>query len=693
MAPIKTAISLYDGMTGPLRSITKVLDTVITHLEGVGGGIDRAMDPAKLMDCRSELIKVNGQFETIENSISNAQNKQEKFNNSIQDASSPADALLRKVMQIGAAVGGIRGAQKVLDLSDTMVTNQARLSMIVDDGGSVAELEAKIRASAARSRAAYMTTADAISKIGLMAGNAFSSNDELIGFTEQLNKQFVIAGTSAVGVSAAMTQITQAMGSGVLRGEELNSVFEQAPTIIQTIADYMDVPIGSIREMASEGQITAEVFKNAMLWAAEETNARFEEMPMTFSQMMNTVKNDLLYAFQPVLTRINELINSEKFQAFLASATASFEVLGQIAMRAMDAIAAGASFVYDNWSFVAPIIFGVVAAMTAYTIAAIINKAITAIAAIKETLHAAALARKTHATFAATVAQSGLNTALLACPLTWIVISIIALVAIIYIVVAAINKWKGTTISATGVIAGSFSVLLAFLDNNFIVPFQNAFASVANFLGNLFNNPAAAVKVLIADLVLFVLDKIKSMLSAIETVVNKLGDVLGFSVDFTSNIDSLYQDIEDWRSKVKEESDWREYVKPWEKRDYGEAYQSGYDWGKGMADKVKGMFQVKENENESGFGDPYAGLLQNTGDTAENTAQIADDMEITEENLRYLREIAERDAINRYTTAEIHIEQHNENHIASDTDLDAMTEYFCRDFGEKLVVSGEGGHL
>lgn len=208
------------------------------------------------------------------------------------------------------------------------------------------ELQSMIMKSANRSRAAYQTTADAVSKMGIMAKDAFSNNDELIKFTELINKQFTIAGTSAAGIDAAMLQLTQAMSSGVLRGEELNSVFEQAPTIIQTIADYLDVPIGKIRDMAADGQITSTIVKNAMLASADEINAKFEAMPMTFAQVWTIAKNIALEAFTPVI----------------------------------QAIGSGAQWIYDNWSTIAPIFWGLASAALAYAVALGIQTAATWIA-------------------------------------------------------------------------------------------------------------------------------------------------------------------------------------------------------------------------------------------------------------------------------------------------------------------------
>lgn len=222
-------------------------------------------------------------------------------------AAASTDALTSSVKRLAAAVLSIRAVKGIFSLSDAMTSTTARLDMMNDGLQTTAELNDMIFASAQRSRGAYQETADLVSKLGVLAGDAFGSSAEIVAFAEQINKQMTIAGTSTAGAQAAMLQLTQAMSSGVLRGEELNSILEQAPTIAQSIADYLGVSVGVMRDMASEGQITAQVVKNAMFAAAEETNAKFEAMPYTWGQVWTSAMNTLTQAFQPVLNAIGKL--------------------------------------------------------------------------------------------------------------------------------------------------------------------------------------------------------------------------------------------------------------------------------------------------------------------------------------------------------------------------------------------------
>ena len=208
--------------------------------------------------------------------------EQGRFNHAIDEGTQGAGDLMDMIKGAVAAYASVQTIGKVMDLSDQLTSTTARLNLMNDGLQTTQDLQNMIYLSAERSRGAYQATADAVSKLGLMAGDAFSSSEEIIAFTEQLNKQFTIAGTETAGIEAAMLQLTQAMGSGVLRGEEYNSILEQAPNIIQAIADYMEVPKGQLKDMAAEGEITAEIVKNAMFAAADETNAKFEAMPKTF---------------------------------------------------------------------------------------------------------------------------------------------------------------------------------------------------------------------------------------------------------------------------------------------------------------------------------------------------------------------------------------------------------------------------
>lgn len=710
MATIRTAIALYDGVTSPLRSMQKAMGIVLNSFESMQRASSNAVDVSAIQEAREELARAETAFDSIEQNIRDANDQQQRFNRSIRDGSSAADGLWQKMKGIAATVGGMIGLKQALGTSDQLTQTNARLNNALikfDDGGSIEELEAKVMASAQRSRAYYMDTAAAVAKLGINARDAFTNMDEVIAFSELVNKSFVIGGAGAQEQSAAMLQLTQAMASGVLRGEELNSIFENAPGIIQSIAKYLDVPIGQIRTMASEGQITAEIVKNAMFEAAGDIERNFSNMPKTWGQIWTGMKNKTLSIFAPILTKINELANSELVAKLTDGIVNGLAAIATVANMILDLMINVASVVVDNWSWLSPIILGVAAALGVYygrlllvKGAELASAAVSGAVAVAKGIMAAATMLVTGATWAQVTAQYGLNAAMYACPLVWIIILIISLVALFYAAVAAVNKFAGTSVSATGIICGAFMAALAFIGNIFIalwnvaaevfVLIYNLVATVANFIGNVFNDPVEAVCRLFFDLADTVLGVLQALASAIDAIFgsNLAGAVQGWRDSLGGWVDETFGKGTEVMAKMSADD------LKLDRFEYGAAFDLGYNFGEGIDSKVSGLFDGSAMDSMGGFdiGNTLDGIYGNTGDTAGNTAAMSDALDITEEDLSYLRDIAEREAINRFTTAEIHVEQHNENHISKDADLDGIMDAWANDFAEKLDVSEEGVH-
>ena len=710
MATIRTAIALYDGVTSPLRNMQKAMGIVLNSFESMQRASSNAVDVSAIQEAREELARAETAFDSIEQNIRDANDQQQRFNRSIRDGSSAADGLWQKMKGIAATVGGMIGLKQTLGTSDQLTQTNARLNNALikfDDGGSIEELEAKVMASAQRSRAYYMDTAAAVAKLGTNARDAFTNMDEVIAFSELVNKSFVIGGAGAQEQSAAMLQLTQAMASGVLRGEELNSIFENAPGIIQSIAKYLDVPIGQIRTMASEGQITADIVKNAMFEAAGDIERTFSNMPKTWGQIWTGMKNKALSIFAPILTKINELANSELVAKLTDGIVNGLAAIATVANMILDLMINVASVVVDNWSWLSPIILGVAAALGVYygaqlaaNTVGLISKGVHIAMAGAKMIQLAATGALTAATAAETAAQYGLNAALYACPLVWIIILIIALVALFYAAVAAVNKFAGTSVSATGIICGAFMAALAFIGNIFIalwnvaaevfVLIYNLVATVANFIGNVFNDPVGAVCRLFFDLADTVLGVLQALASAIDAIFgsNLAGAVQGWRDSLGGWVDETFGKGTEVMAKMSADD------LKLDRFEYGAAFDLGYNFGEGIDSKVSGLFDGSAMDSMGAFdiGNTLDGIYGNTGDTAGNTAAMSDALDITEEDLSYLRDIAEREAINRFTTAEIHVEQHNENHISKDADLDGIMDAWANDFAEKLDVSEEGVH-
>lgn len=710
MATIRTAIALYDGVTAPLKSMHKAMNIVLNSFEAMQRASGNSVDTSAIREAREELARAGAAFDSIEENIRNANDQQQRFNRSIRDGSSAADGLWQKMKGIAATVGGMIGLKQALGTSDQLTQTNARLNNALikfDDGGSIEELEAKVMASAQRSRAYYMDTAAAVAKLGINARDAFTNMDEVIAFSELVNKSFVIGGAGAQEQSAAMLQLTQAMASGVLRGEELNSIFENAPGIIQSIAKYLDVPIGQIRTMASEGQITANIVKNAMFEAAGDIERNFSNMPKTWGQIWTGMKNKALSIFAPILNKLNQIANSSKFEAVSNGVIGALAAIASVATVVLDLLINGASLVVDNWSWLSPVIYGVAAALGVYygrlllvKGAELASAAVSGAVAVAKGIMAAATMLVTGATWAQVTAQYGLNAAMYACPLVWIIILIIALVALFYAAVAAVNKFAGTSVSATGIICGAFMAALAFIGNIFIalwnvaaevfVLIYNLVATVANFIGNVFNDPVGAVCRLFFDLADTVLGVLQALASAIDAIFgsNLAGAVQGWRDSLGGWVDETFGKGTEVMAKMSADD------LKLDRFEYGAAFDLGYNFGEGIDSKVSGLFDGSAMDSMGAFdiGNTLDGIYGNTGDTAGNTAAMSDALDITEEDLSYLRDIAEREAINRFTTAEIHVEQHNENHISKDADLDGIMDAWANDFAEKLDVSEEGVH-
>ena len=700
MASIRSQMVLNDGISGVLRKINTALNTTLNAFEQVQRASGNAVDTAQIQAARAALVEANREVDNMAEGYRRAAQQEEVLNRGLRNGASAADGMLGRVKSLVAALAAGAGIKAILGMSDKMTSTSARLSFLVDDGGSVDALEQKIMASAQRSRAAYLDTASAIASMGANAGSAFSDNDELIAFMEQVNKQFVIGGATAEGQSAAMLQLTQAMAAGALRGEELNSILENAPGIARAIESYMGVAEGSIKQYAEQGLITSEVVKNALFSVADETNAKFESMPMTWAQVWTTMQNKALSIFDPILARINQVANSERFSTVTDGIISGLAGIAAVAGVVLDLLISGGALVVDNWSWISPIMWGLVAAFLAYNTVALITNGINGAMALAEGVKAAALAMSTGATFAATAAQYGLNAALLACPITWIVVLVIALVAAFYAAVAAINHFAGTSLSATGLIMGAFAVAGAFLINlvlgvvNFViglgVELYNLIATFANFFANVFNDPVGAIINLFAGMFDFILGIVESAASLIDTVLGT--DMSSAVAGFRNTVATKVEEIVGDQVEVMEKLDASDYQI--QRIEYGDAWAAGNDLGKGIEDAVGGLFDFDLGTGEDyGAGFTMDDIANSAALTAENTGATADALTASNEELAYLRDIAEREAINRFTTAEVRIDMTGmTNRIEGNADLDGVISELTNGFTEALVTAAEGVH-
>ena len=753
MATIRTAINMTDNLSPIFRSINSALQLTISGFENLQDASGNVVDISRLQQAQRELARVDEMFNRIEGEIRDAENAQGHLNNRIRDGTNAMDGLVGKVMGLIGAYLSLQGLGKVIQLSDQMTDLKARVQLLVEDMPVIPDQIAKvdfglgnmsdidlaqqmIHDAAQRAYSPVKDTANMVARIGTNARDAFSNMGEVVAFTELVQKSFGIAGANATEASNATLQLSQALASGVLRGDELNSIFEQAPNLIATIADYMGEPIGAIRELASDGAITAEIVKNAMFAATDEINNKFNSMPVTWSQMWTFFTNEALRAFEPVLQKINDIANSERFKSFITSATQTLYFVAGVIEQIMSAIMIVGAFIYDNWSYAEVAIVAATIALVAYAIAMawvnreiVINAFMTAIAAIRNVWYVATTVLATFATYGFTAAMAALSVAIAANPIAWLIGAIVVLVVLFYLAVAVINHFTGSSISATGIIAGAFMVLGTVI-YNVIAYMWNMWASYIEFFVNAKKDGTYAVKRLLGNLANNALDMATSMIGSFDSAATNLANVfvdganiaigaINWIIDALNEIPGVnlgkFGKVTARTSIVADYSNLKGVINDWvgeapadyweapkmELKSLSDAWNTGYNWGDNLfnpqesAGGVNTDALMKSINDALAMGDGIGDKLDTGNDdgkkTAGNTKKAADGIKMLNEDLKYLRDIAEREAINRYTTAEINIDARSENHINNEMDIDGIIDRFAEKAEEAATMLAEGG--
>lgn len=741
MATIKSSLVLNDRMSAVLNRINVALNTTVDCCESVATATGQAVDVHQWDAARVAISEANASIQEMQTNYRGTVAGQDNLNRKIYSGNTAANGLIRKIASLVSLYGIARGAGSLLNASDEIMQTTARLNLMNDGLQSTGDLLNMVHSSAQNARGSLSSMAAVVTRIGNNVGigedKVFGSSAEVVAFSELIQKQMTIAGASAAEAENAILQLSQGLASGALRGDELRSVAEQAPGIIQNIADYLGVTTGEIRDMASEGQITADVVKNAMFNAADEINNKFEAMPMTWEQVCQSMENSAQMLFvRPVSQKIQDIIATDEFKGVLTEIQNVFVPLANIVIELLDSLANAAFFVSENFSFIAPVIGGIVSVLGLYTIALGANKvqliAVAAAQAFKnfeeyrsakalvaaasaagvntaallgeagaETTVAATAAAaaagfnaQSVATAQATVAQASFNTVLLASPLFWIPAIIIGIVVLLYSVIAIINRVKGTTISATGIICGIINVAIAIVKNliigwaNYVIgcviTLYNGFVDFANGIAMMFVNPIDGAKQLFFGLLDYVLGVMQAIAGAIDSV-------------FGSNLSGA---VAGWRNSVSAKAETvinTELANPLKKKDaadymiervqYSDAWNSGYNFGgnieAGLKDTIGGLFDVGSGIMPT--------IAPDVSSIAGDTGNISDSLDKTNEELSWIRDIAEREVINRFTTAEVKVDFTGmTNQISNDMDLDGVISAFTGKFKESLQTAAEG---
>lgn len=640
----------------------------------------------KLYDQYSATVQkiING-TDRAAKTVLGASKNTDTYNQSLKNTGTAANVASSGLMRLVGMVVSLAAVKKGMDLTDTHTNTNARLTMITDNLEEQKALQEAIFAAADRSRGSYVEMANATAKMKMLAGDAFGSNEEALGFTELLQKSLKVSGAGTSEQQSAFLQLTQAMAAGKLQGDEFRSIMENAPMVANAISQYLGVTKGELKELSSDGAITADIIKNAMFNAADDINGKFAQMPMTFADVWQKIKNAGMEAFGGVFEKANAMLNSDRGQAAIMNLTGLIYMAAGAFSALLDAI----GWVGNNLDWLGPIVLGLATAWVAYNTVMAISAGVISAATLAQTVHAASAAMAAGETFLWTVNQYGLNAALMACPITWIIGGIILLITAIYAGVAAFNHFSGTSISATGLIAGAFSALGAFIYNSFIYPVLSVLVMFANFIGYVFNDPLTAVVMLFMDMAVTCVDYVARMVKTIEQLINSIP---GVSVDITSGIDNFSAGLKSQIGEMKDEAGWKEFVSAPKTLDVAVAASKGYDAGSRLADNASNLF--------SGFapGEIGGGMDLSQFATAGNPATIkgkgkggAVKVE-NEEDIEWMRKLAERDYVARIAqnTLAPNIKVEFTGPITKEADVDGVTSYLAEQLKEMIAIAPEG---
>ncbi|MFA1734299.1 tape measure protein [Fusobacterium animalis] len=711
MSTIQGSIMLMDAMSTPLNNIVGAINTTITALQNVNN-TDVAIDTSRLASAQTMIVQAGAQLSEIERNIQlGIQNnivEQNNFNKSLNQGVNKADSLFSKIKSFLGLYAGIQTLRMGLDVSDNLSQTMARLDLMNDGKQTTDQLQQAIFQSAQNSRAGFLDTASVVSKLGLLAPQAFNSNMETVKFSELMAKSFKVGGASTQEQTSGMYQLTQAMASGKLQGDEFRSIMENAPLLAQAISKYTGKSMGDLKDMSKDGLITADVIKNAVFAMSDEINTKFNSIPMTFGDVLNKIKNNAVNSFMGISSTMSNIFNSERFQSFIDGVSSVIDKAFTMINWLIKGISAVGTVLYEIWGPIQPILVTVLGLLTTYKLIMGFIALKTAIATGITTIYNLALLAKqtmlgavSVALAKATAAQTGLNIAILTCPITWIISGIALVVAAIYGVVAVFNKITGKAVSATGIIVGVFYWMGGLIYNiiastwnklaQTFVSIYNLGVSIAEFFANVFKHPIRAVAHLFVNFINFLIDKVKFLGSVIDTICGT--NVVG-------KLENVQTAIGDW---VNEKVGGNEITLKrmdatqvmMDRVGLKDMYNKGYE--KGANFSLFGKNAETGIDTNTEFGNSTNPEVAKSNDLLKNidknTKKTGDMLDLSHDEISYLRDLAEREAINRFTTAEVKVDVGGiTQHVSSALDLDDVVDYMTNRMEESIAIAAEGSY-
>ena len=711
---VRVVIKAEDQVSKVLKQIQTQLNRLERMANSTNSTVNRMTSSA------------NRGYSQVSSNISTATTHQHSYNNAVMRSISPVKQLTDAVKTLVVTYMGLNAAESIIKTSDTVTLAKARLDLFNDGLQTTAELTDEIYAAAQRSRGSYLEMTDLVAKYSAVAGDNFKSTKDVVAFSETLQKMFTVSGATGQEIYSASLQLKQALGTGRLMGEEFRAITEAAPLFAQAIADYMTeigkwgkVTVGSLKELARDSEITSDIMVGAMFAASDDINAKFENMPYTFNQVWTKMKNTVVRSLDEVWNRITQILNNGQIDQFLTLPGNAIVVVTSVLVTLFDWVLKIFNFIQSNWSIIAPIIWGIVAALAAMNIQLIIAKtrtvALFVVGAISKlfgifasviTMVRMAIGLYTGSTAAASAVTLMFGSTV-AFVISLIAIGIIAIVGLVYLVIAVINKLTGATISATGVIMGAVFTLAAFIWNLIVGLWNSILAGLDRFINVIigivewvlnvfnggFNSFGDAVANLLGNIISWFLDLGKVVTTIIDAI---------FGTDWTGGLESLQKDVTSWGKNEKAITLERNVLQNsigLNRIEYGNAWDTGYNFGKGIDDKIGGMFGGLDVNSDLGnvgnydwkaladtYGDPLSDIAGDVGD-------IADGVSVSNEDLKYLRQLAEQRAINRFTTAEIKIDMNNSNTINGTQDIDGIVKQLEDKLYESMSIAAEAVHI